>query len=114
MIKVTIKTNKTEEVVYVDSSDAIARVNKLLLDEYCTDCTELQESVDKLETRVKEMGYQGVLEALDELESINEQYGDLERTAGSLGYDDIESCINDVGELQGALRDVQDIVSQYC
>lgn len=123
MIKVTIERNNVTEIVYVDSIEKIANVNKILMQDYIYESNDIRESMERIDKRVNEMGYDSLDEALNELTDfkeereelleIQEKYEDLERTADCLGYEDVDDALNALDEMKSAMSDIRDIANEY-
>lgn len=123
MIKVTIDRNNVTEVIYVDSVESIAKVSETLMKSYIHESTEVMQSMERIDSRVNEMGYDSLDEALNELTDFKEEreelihakeeYEDLQRTVEGLGFDDIKDAVDTMERFQGAMSDIADIASEW-
>lgn len=123
MIKVTIERGSVTEVIYVDSVESIAKVSETLMKSYIHESTEVMESMERIDKRVNEMGYDSINDALDtlydfkeereELLETQETYERLDRTAECLGYSSIDEALDAIDEMKSAMSDIYDIADQW-
>lgn len=123
MIKVTIERGSVTEVIYVDSVESIAKVSETLMKSYIHESTEVMESMERIDNRVNEMGYDSLDEALNELTDfkeereelleIQEKYENLDRTADTLGYSSVDEALDAIDEMKSAMSDIYDIADQW-
>ena len=127
MIKVTVERDGVTQVFWIGSVENISELNTKLVKDFYKEQTEMHEKItssyERIESRVKGLGYDNLSEALDALNDmkeeresllqIQEEYDDIERTATSLGYNDIQSAFDAIEKMQSAFSDISDIVNGY-
>ena len=123
MIKVTIERGSVTEVIYVDSVENIAKVSETLMKSYIHESTEVMESMERIDNRVHEMGYDSLGEALDELTDfkeereelleIQEKYEDLENSARCLGCNNASEALDKLDAITTAMSDIHDIADEW-
>lgn len=123
MIKVTIERNNVTEVIYVDSIEKISHVSETLMKNFIHESNEIRESMERIDNRVSNMGYDSLDEALNELIDIKEEraelletqekYENLDRTADCLGYSSVDDALDDLEEIKSAMSDICDIADKW-